>query len=206
MSRFLFVVLLLHGIILIPVYGSAVCQAPSLQQDGVSLPADDPCRGAAVYALPGSVAHIGLNDNVPPAWSDQDFNDATLVARFAATAASGVVDIYAQYTGGLTAHDVWAEINGTLLNKSGQWQFVGSALVGFQVDVWVLDRTEAERVSYLDPAVGWSKQTVENPEPAAWSLMAIGVMGLAWGRHSRGWLKKNRSKLPHNARVDVVPQ
>ena len=138
-----------------------------------------------MYALPGSVAHIGLNDNVPPGWSDQDFNDTTLIARFAATTAPGVVDVYARSTGGLSAHDVWAEINGTLLNKSGQWQFVGSTLVGLQIDVWVLDRSEAERASYLDPAVGWSKQTVENPEPTTWSLMAVGVMGLVWRRLSR---------------------
>jgi hypothetical protein len=171
---------LVLGVFIVPAQPATVCQVPVLSPDGVTIPAGDPCLGAPVYLIPGSTAQIGLNDNY--LGGDRDMQDAMVDAQFAAAAVAGMVDIYAQWIGQATAHDVWAEVHGVIVAKSPGWQFVGSGPVGAELLAYVIDNTEGERFSYRDPDNGWAQQSMPVPEPATASLLVIALGGLVWWR------------------------
>lgn len=178
------------ALFVIPADGATIggCEIPVFSPDSTAVAMSDPCRGLPALVVPGSHAAVYVSDNVLPLWTDldMDIGAETEFTFFTPTTAH----VWAQYLGEATAHDVWMEINGTLLAKTPGWQYMGTAPIGSTLSVWMIDRTENERVWYLrDAQQSIVRQTFkpgsEVPEPAAWSLMIAGALAVGVRRWRR---------------------
>jgi hypothetical protein len=171
---------------------ATICQSPVLSPDGTPVAGtpvalDDPCRGTPVFAIPGAPAEVWLSDNVLPDWSDYDF-DIAFALEFNVIS-PGIAGVYAHWIGEATAHDVWAKVNGTLVQKIAGWQYMGSSPVGAEIIIRMIDNTQGEDVDSGLPTQRWVRQdiaTTETPEPLSAALVACGVVFLGVRRWRRG--------------------
>jgi hypothetical protein len=176
-------------------YGAVVdgCTFPTFSPDSAVVDAGDPCRLNHLEARPGR-AWVYLSDNVFGI-SDWDLDIGSYVEMVARD--GGYVQIYAQFLGKASAHDIFMKINQVVVEEHDGWQDMGLALFGSIVPASVTDITDGEHdIDYLTgrPERGWvltqyktTTTTTENttPEPISTALVGFGLMSLTVWRKRR---------------------
>lgn len=165
------------------------CQVPG-PPDGTPIPAADPCRGAEVRALPGTMWLVGLDDNSHNPGNDDDFWDVFFRLTFGPEAEGWVSMRYA-YLGGETAHRVRVKVEEQWVELEGEMD-LNPVRVGDALRIKIKDFDDGSVGMSPDAGVIWAAQVggppTGVPEPQTWGMIVAGAVVLAAGRMRR-WIR-----------------
>lgn len=148
---------------------------PVLNPDSQTVPSTDPRIGQVVYSIPGSQWIVWGNDNPPPLFGDQDYNDAVASIDF------GTDYVSIQWIG---EHSDWNNqfvFNHGVVNSQTTGLWFGLVTDGSPL-AFALNTQDGS--SYSNGHVNLLTERTDVPEPSTFVMLGIGAVAI--------WLSRKR--------------